>query len=41
VFGIPLNRYTKKLANLMPSWFSSRLIEILQSRKENEEENHD
>ncbi len=37
-FGIPLNKYTKKLAELKPEWFNSTVTEILQNKTKYEQE---
>ena len=41
LFGIPVNAYTKKLAELVPAWFSPTLKEVLQVKKEEKQGGHE
>ena len=41
MFGIPVNRYTKKLADLVPSWFSDKLKAMLKSKEDSDVQSKD
>jgi replication-associated recombination protein RarA len=40
-FGVPVNRYTRMLVDLVPEWFSPRVKDLLKATKEEKTDDHD